>query len=329
MTTALIPPLEFVEVASGAQGTALRDVVAEGLSQPQKCLPCRFFYDEAGSALFEQICELPEYYLTRTEQAILERSAGEMAEAMGGEVALVELGSGSSRKTRLLLDAVLRRQRTLRYFPIDISRDFLRASAEALLEEYPRLRITAIAAEYDDGIRVLPHCEGPRVVLFMGSNIGNFEPDEAAAFLGRIRSRLLPQDRVLLGVDLLKDPKIVEPAYNDSAGVTAAFNRNLLARINRELGGCFNPALFTHHAPFVAECSRIEMRLVSRVRQQVLIRALDRSYGFREGEYIHTENSHKYAPAAIAEVCRRAGLAVQERWLDGNAWFAVMLLRPA
>lgn len=321
--------LRFLEAHGAHVPETLCQLVDEGLSLPQKTLPCRCFYDTAGSRLFEQICRLPEYYLTRTEQAILERYAGEMLEAAGNDLAMVEFGSGSSYKTRILISAALARQPALHYVPIDISTAFLRDSAETLLEEYARLSITAVAGEYRDGIEVLPAHEGPRLILFLGSNIGNFEAEEAVAFLAAIRNRMEPRDRILIGVDLLKDRAILHAAYNDSRGITAEFNKNLLHRINHELGGDFPIASFQHDAPFMEAQARIEMRLVSRSAQRVRIRATDREYAFEAGEFIHTEYSHKYTLDAFADLCRRAGLAAQHRWLDPREWFAVLLLRPA
>jgi dimethylhistidine N-methyltransferase len=299
-----------------------------GFPAPQKTLPCRFFYDDAGSHLFERICQLPEYYLTRTEQKILEDRAPKMIAAAGGDLALIEFGSGSSCKTRILLDAVLDRQRRLHYTPIDISSEFLRASALSLLAAYDRLFVTALAAEYNDAIPLLPGHDGPRLILFLGSNIGNFEHEEAVGFLARIRRQMQKRDRILIGVDLVKERRILEAAYNDAAGVTEAFNKNLLLRVNRELGANFDPDRWEHAAPFVEEASRIEMRLVSPNRQAVFFGAFEQKVSFEEGEFIHTENSHKYTLASFAALCAAAGLGIQERWLDERKRFAVMLLKP-
>lgn len=323
--------LRFVEAHGAHIPDTLCQIVDEGLSLDQKTLPCRYIYDAAGSHLFEQICRLPEYYLTRTEQAILERHAFEMVDAAGEDrcdLSLVEFGSGSSYKTRLLMNAALARQRSLHYVPIDISTEFLRNSSETLLEEYPNLSITAIAGEYGDGIEALPSDECPRLILFLGSNVGNFENEEAVGFLAAIRRRMEPADRILIGVDLVKDRDVLHTAYNDSLGITAEFNKNLLYRINRELGGDFHIASFHHDAPFIDERSRIEMRLVSHSVQTVGIRATDRAYRFQAGEYIHTENSHKYTLDGFTDLCRRAGLDVQEQWMDSREWFAVILLHP-
>ena len=264
MTTQYAPRLDFVQVRMRRPQMRLKNVVADGLNRPDRRLPCCFFYDAAGSDLFEQICDLPEYYLTRTERAILDRYSPEIVDAVGENLALVEYGSGSSVKTRLLLSAALERQSYLHYVPIDISSDFLRESAEVLLRDYDRLRVTAIAAEYSDAGPVVPHHDGPRLFLFLGSNIGNFDRDGAVSFLKDVRRVMQPQDRILLGVDLLKDSGIIEAAYNDAAGVTAKFNKNLLVRINAELDADFDLDSFDHSAPFIGEHDRIEMRLVSR-----------------------------------------------------------------
>lgn len=321
-----IPELRFFAPLPTAPGHSLAEVVAEGLSKPQKSLPCRLFYDADGSALFEQICTLPEYYLTRTEQSILDEFATDILGAVGSEISFVELGSGSSRKTRRLISAALARQSALHYTAIDISAHFLRESAAVLLTEYPRLRVTAIAAEYNHGIDAAPASSEPRLFLFLGSNIGNFDRPEAVAFLSRISNRMMPDDRLLVGIDLLKDRDVIERAYNDSAGVTAAFNGNILRRINTELGGDFDSRVFVHAAPFVEELARIEMRLVSARRQEVSIRALDRSYIFERGEYLHTENSHKYSLALFDQMSRLAGLRIAGVWQDTREWFAEVLL---
>jgi L-histidine N-alpha-methyltransferase len=328
------PSLRVLDMPPAHPQKTFRGAVVEGLSQIPPTLPCRFFYDDRGSALFERICRLPEYYLTRTERAILERHAGEMigasvaCGAAGSRLALIELGSGSAGKTRLLIEAALARQPALHYVPIDISRDFLRAAGEDLLREYRGLSVTAIAAEYDDALDVLPPHDGPRLLLFLGSNIGNFDGEQAAAFLRRIREQMEDRDRLLIGVDLVKDRAVLEAAYNDAAGVTAAFNKNLLVRINGELGGNFDLDAWEHRAPFVAERSRIEMWLVSRRAQTVTLAGMNSRFAFGEGEGIHTESSHKHTPEGFTALCRAAGLEIDERWTDARDWFAVFLLRP-
>lgn len=320
---------DFLEVPLSHKPQPFCAAVTEGLALPQKTLPCRFFYDKIGSELFERICELPEYYVTRTERALLELRAAEMIEAAGDNLALMEFGSGSSHKTRLLLEAALERQATLHYVPIDISAQFLRDTCLNLLAEYPRLTVTGIAAEYSDSVDALPAHDGPRLLLFLGSNIGNFERDEATAFLSRIRKAMQPEDRLLVGVDLVKDRSVLTAAYNDAQGITAAFNKNLLARINRELRGEFDLDAFDHQAPFVEETARIEMWLISRQEQTVCVPEIERVFHFGQGEGIHTENSHKYTLASFAALCAPAGLDVQETWTDNRRWFAHFLLRPS
>lgn len=333
ITQRSVSGVNLIEVPVHRPEQSFSSAVAEGLSKPQKTLPCRFFYDAVGSELFEQICELPEYYPTRTEHQILERYAGDMIEAVDhenhkNEVALVEFGSGSSFKTRILMDALLARQGHLDYTPIDISSDFLLDSSLTLLSEYERLSVTAIAAEYNDALRLLPELHAqPRLFIFLGSNIGNFVRQEAVALLAKMAHQMRAEDRLLIGFDLVKERDILFAAYNDAAEVTAAFNKNLLARINRELGGDFDLDQFTHYAPFVEEEARIEARLISRCTQSVYIEALEQSFEFEEGEYIHTANSHKYTPESFAVLCDAAGLAIQEEWLDERTWFEMALLR--
>ena len=327
MRQQMVSGVKFIELPRDQEEGNFTSEVVEGLSLPQKILPCRLFYDADGSQLFEQICKLPEYYLTRTEQKILEDNVSEIIDAVGHNLALVEFGSGSSVKTRLLIDAALDCQRNLHYTSVDISSDFLRTASFSLLNEYERLSITAIAAEYNDAIPILPHHDGSRLILFLGSNIGNFRTEEAVALLGRISNQMNRDDGLLVGFDLLKDRSVIEAAYNDAAGVTAAFNKNLLARINRELGGTFTLDDFEHAAPFVEERARIEMRLISRLRQTVYISAPDGAFHFEPDEYIHTENSHKYTIGSFSQISRAAGLEMQEQWMDERAWFAVALFR--
>jgi L-histidine N-alpha-methyltransferase len=327
LTTTMSSRLRFLEAQSAHLPELLCQVVDEGLSHPHKSLPCRYFYDNVGSDLFERICGLPEYYLTRSEQSILTQYASDIIKAVGGDLSLIEFGSGSSLKTRTLMNAALHQQDSLHYTPIDISTEFLRQSSETLLEEYPPLTITAIAGEYRDGIAALPEDFLPRLILFLGSNIGNFEHAEAVSFLEAVRHRMKNSDRLLVGADLVKDRTILHAAYNDAQGITSDFNKNLLYRINNELGGDFHPYSFIHDAPFVEEKSRIEMRLISRIKQTVHVRALDKQFEFREGEYIHTENSHKYTLESFANLCAEAGLEIQERWTDAQEWFAMFLLK--
>ena len=317
---------------------SLKDAVADGFQKTPKSIPALFFYDTPGSQLFEQICKLPEYYPTRTERKILTDYARDIISTVAGEVELVELGSGNSSKTRVLIDEILANQPHLHYIPTDISTDFLIESSIALKNEYESLSITAIAAEHSDSIRLLPEgrrlsacrrSSQPRLFLFLGSNIGNFEPEETIRFIGRIRRRMREDDRLLIGFDLVKDYRVLFDAYNDKTGVTAAFNKNLLVRINRELGGNFNLDLFDHYAPFVEEHSRIEMRLISRCAQQVCVERLGQRFDFEEGEYIHTENSYKYTLESFGSLCQAAGMKMQKHYFDEHGWFTVGILRKA
>jgi L-histidine N-alpha-methyltransferase len=325
--------LAVVDPASPAASFA--EEVRAGLAALPKHLPCRFFYDEEGSRLFEQICALPEYYVTRAERQVLERYADEIVAQLSVPVTLVELGSGSAAKTRLLIDALLRRQPALRYVPLDISRSALEESARSLLAIYPRLRVDAVAAEYGDGLRYLADQEvlaagggQPKLILWLGSNVGNLDRQAAAAFLRRVRAGMGLNDRLLLGVDRRKARAMLEPAYDDAQGVTARFNKNLLARINRELGGHFDLDAFAHRAVYDEVAGRIAMYLVSMRAQVVPIDALDLAVRFAAGEAIHTEDSYKYSDEEIAALAAAAGFAVERQWYDPCRWFCDCLLRP-
>lgn len=300
--------------------------VARGLLTRPKTLPSRFFYDAEGSEIFEEICEQPEYYLTRAEREILAEHADAIAGRMPRGTALVELGSGSAEKTRLLIEAFLRRDGELSFVPIDISRSALEKSAEVLLERYPELSVHAVAAEYEAGIARIRALERqPVLVAWLGSSIGNLGRKEAAAFLGRIRPELQPEDRVLVGIDLRKDAETLEAAYDDARGVTARFNLNLLRRINRELGGGFDESGFEFRARYREHQGVVESHLVSRRAQRVRIEALDASIDFQDGETIHTENSIKYSQDEIEELAREAGLRREREWRDAGDRFSLSL----
>jgi dimethylhistidine N-methyltransferase len=325
-------PLErFTLIAAEAHDDPqeLTREVEAGLTASPKRLPCRFFYDHEGSLLFEAICELPEYYLTRTERTILLAHASEIASRFSQDPTLVELGSGSAAKTRLLIEAFLNRYGAVRYVPVDISHTMLKESSLALLEAYPNLEIVAVAGEYHDGLRQLnAMAAGPKLILWLGSNIGNFERAEAAQFLRRVRDTLSPVDRLLVGIDLRKDRAVLERAYDDSQGVTAQFNLNILARINRELGGHFDLEAFRHRAVYDEEIGRIEMYLVSTRAQRVFIDRLGLEVQFASGEAIHTENSYKYSFAEIDALASAAGLSAECQWLDVGRRFSVSLFAP-
>lgn len=303
--------------------------VRDGLTAPRKRLSCRYLYDELGSALFEHICDTPEYYLTRAEQSILDAHADEIVRAGAPNAALVELGSGSARKTRVLIAAMIRRQGRLRYVPIDISRSMLEESSRALAADHPELEITAIAAEYRAGLRVLRRERTQaKLVLWLGSNVGNFARAGAARFLRGVRAALGPRDRFLLGADLRKSRAVLEAAYDDAAGVTARFNLNLLARINRELGGHFELDGFVHRARWNERLGCMHMHLRSERAQTVAIDQLGLRVPFRAGETIFTESSYKYSLDEIGRLARAGGFAVERRWLDDERRFAVTLLAP-
>jgi dimethylhistidine N-methyltransferase len=308
---------------------ALVDAVERGLGARPKTLPPWLFYDEAGSRLFEAITELPEYYPTRTERSILEASAAEIMAAAGHPSRIIELGSGSARKTALLLEAVFTHRPDAVFHPIDVSAAALDEAKEQLGARLPDLRVDPVCGHYLPALEALAHAGGPRLVLFMGSTLGNFEPGEAIAFLRDLRARLRPDDLFLLGLDLEKDPAILVPAYDDAAGVTAAFNLNLLARLNRELGADFEVDAFRHLAVWNAAEHRIEMHLVSQKAQTVRFAAMGLEISFAAGERIHTENSYKHPPAGVDRLLSEGGFASLHAWTDPKGWFTLRLAKPA
>jgi dimethylhistidine N-methyltransferase len=309
-------------VANAGRAKFLRDVVL-GLSQSRKELPCKYFYDERGSSLFDEICGLDEYYLTRTEVAILRQHAPDMASALGEDCELIELGSGSGLKTRLLLEQ-LRAPRA--YVPVDISREPLERSARDLARRFPGLRIHPVHADFT-GTFSIPETGDPRarrVVYFPGSTIGNFSP-EAALGLFRTIARLVGESGgFLIGFDLDKDESIVLPAYNDRRGVTAEFNLNILARINAELHADFDLDAFSHRADYHRDLERVEMHLVSRGAQ--VVRIAEMEFAFAAGETIRTECSHKYSFEHFNRLTKRAGFTLHQQWLDANGHFSVQYL---
>jgi L-histidine N-alpha-methyltransferase len=311
---------------SGAAVALLRADVAAGLSRPQKEVPSKYFYDTRGSRLFESITALPEYYLTRTERALLEGAAPELVGALRPR-SLSELGAGAARKTRLILDAMRGAGCAEVYQPIDVSAAFLARTAARLREEYPGLRVEPVVADFNDYHPDGGGLPAPRLYVFLGSTIGNLEPLAAVRLLARIRAALEPTDRLLLGVDLKKDPARLEAAYNDAAGVTAEFNRNLLRFLNRELGADFDLAAFEHRADYRADAGRIEMHLVSTMRQRVMIPEVG-TFDFHPGESIRTEISCKYDRAQVDRLCGAASLAVEHWWTDAESLFALILAAP-
>jgi dimethylhistidine N-methyltransferase len=326
MASASIPGFRLVELSADDAYSAFARDVAAGLTAEPKHLSCRYFYDAEGSRLFAAICDLPEYYLTRAETEILEGHAHEIASLFPGDVTVIELGSGNAVKTRLLLEPLLR-GRLVRYVPIDICRPVLEECAADLRDRFPSLEIVAVAAEYHEGLRHLrSESDRPRLILWLGSNIGNFTRAEAATFLRRIQETMTPADRMLVGVDLRKDRAVLEAAYDDAAGVTAAFNLNLLARINRDLDGDFDRSAFQHRAIYDQDLGRIEMYLVSKRVQTVTIGRIGLSVRFVAGETIHTENSYKYSLAEMEGVAISAGLRSERYWQDAAGRFSLHLL---
>jgi len=300
------------------------DVRAGLTARPKKLFP-KYFYDELGSQLFEAICLLPEYYLTRAENEILARYADEIVSAVEGQnVTLLEMGSGSASKTRRIIEALIRRQNDLLYTPIDISASALETSSRVLLQSYPELRIEAYASDYVAGLNALKTQDRPcrTLALFLGSNIGNFDAAEAVEFLRAVRGVLRAGDALLLGADLKKNPQALEEAYDDALGVTAAFNLNQLARINRELDADFNPRAFRHHASYNEETGRVEVYIISLRNQMVRVPALELELRFDEGERIHTENSYKYDLEGLTNLAEETGFERARTWMDARKQFS-------
>jgi len=320
--------MNWMDFKPGAGTTVARDVfrddVLAGLGRAeQKELPCKYFYDERGSTLFEEICTLEEYYPTRTELEIMRDHVTAMARAVGPEARLVELGAGSGLKTRILLRAL---DRPAAYVPIDISDAHLRRTARALEDEFPELEVLPVAGDYTQSLEIPAASSAPArtVVYFPGSTVGNLHHHEVAAFLSTVRDWCGPDGGLLIGVDRKKDPEILERAYDDSRGVTAAFNLNLLRRLNTELGADFDLERFRHRAIYNEDAGRIEMHLVSEAAQQV--RVADATIAFDRGETILTECSYKYHPGEFTVLAGRAGFAPGPVWTDARGWFGVLFL---
>jgi dimethylhistidine N-methyltransferase len=313
--------LQLIDLAPTQE--SFRDAVIAGLSRSPKAIPCKFLYDARGSALFEQICDLPEYYPTRTERRLLRRHADEIAALAGPDAQLVEFGSGSSAKTGILLDAM----RPAVYVPVDISSTQLADAAESVAARYPGIDIVAVCADYtaDDFVPVLPGRRGRRVAFFPGSTIGNLEPEEAEHFLARCAGIVGSGGGMVIGVDLRKDADTLNAAYNDAAGVTADFNLNLLARMNRELAGTFDLARFEHDAFYSREEGRIEIYIRSLEPQ--IVRVAGRAIAFAAGERMHTEYSYKYDIDQFQRLAARAGFRPIRAWTDPGCLFSVHYLR--
>jgi dimethylhistidine N-methyltransferase len=311
-----------------------------GLSTKSKYLKPKYFYDNIGSELFEEICRQPEYYLTKTEAAILEMCSSDIAMICSSNNndddtnAIIELGSGSSLKTRILLQSFLETNQKCAhyYFPIDISHSILQDTVKMLSSKFPKLKVIGLSTDYLDGIDKANQfinneniISAQRIVVFLGSSIGNFEPKEAKSFLKVLADKLNKGDLLLVGFDLHKSQKILNAAYNDAAGITAKFNLNILHRINKELGGEFDLNLFKHHAFYNRHKRRIEMHLISTCKQQVYIREIDETFDFEEGESIHTENSYKYTLKQIDNLATGCNLKIKKHFTDRNRWFDLVL----
>ena len=316
--------------------------VYDGLTRRPKSLPPKLFYDATGSELFEQITELPEYYLTRTERAILAQHAADMSAAAADsdgrvraaalgcanpDLSLIELGAGTASKTRLLIRAALDHQSRLSFYPIDVSRSALDEALANLNGDFPGLRVVPVVDDYSRGLGQLTKLPGRKLLLYLGSSIGNFEPMQAGAMLRMMRSSLNPGDALLLGTDLVKPANILIPAYNDAQGVTAAFNKNMLAHINRELDADFNLDHFLHVGLWNPECSRIEIYLESTRPQVVNLRHLNTRIHLNKGERIHTENSYKFTRTIVNAILNMAGFVPEQTWTDEKGWFALHLAR--
>jgi dimethylhistidine N-methyltransferase len=312
----------------------LKQHVADGLRRPQKTLSSMYFYDDEGSRLFQQIMALPEYYPTRTEFKLFTQHQSALATALRPAAAqepffLLELGAGDGLKTKILLRHLLETDANFTYVPVDISDAALDGLAASLDEELPELRVEPIVADYSEALRLMATRPGRKVVLFLGSNIGNFLPADRLAFLRTLAEPLSPNDRLLIGFDLQKDPRIIRAAYDDAQGVTAAFNLNLLVRLNRELGANFDLAHWQHYTDYDPLAGAVRSFLVSTRAQAVHISALHQTFPFAAWETIHTENSYKFTAPQIEALAAEAGLSVTEFFTDEQTYFADVVLRPA
>jgi len=303
------------------------DEVVRGLSGWPKTLPCKLFYDERGSALFEEITELPEYYPTRTELEILRRYSREMALAAGSPVSIIELGAGTATKTSTLLQGVARKQIRVKYFPVDISPSALAAAKKRVRQELPGALVQPVVADFAHGFDFLNKVPGRKLVLYLGSSIGNFDGDDAVRFLRNVRDQLAPGDALLLGTDMVKDASILVPAYDDAQGVTAEFDKNILLRINRELDANFDLDSFRHIAEWNPHCSRMEIYLESNRAQTAVIGLTGSVVHFAAGERIHTENSYKYTLEMVERMLCVSGFRLEKTWFDRRKWFGLHLAR--
>ena len=320
---------QMVAVLNWIQGKYQHDIakdVRDGLTASQKYIPCKYFYDARGSKLFEDICRLPEYYLTRTEISILKDIAPGLMETSTHKD-LVELGSGADWKIRILLEAAGESNiSTLRYIPVDISESAVIEAAQGLLEIWPRLEVLGVVADFTRHLEAIP-TERPVMYCFLGSTIGNLDEHESISFLQSISGNMKPDDRLLIGFDMAKSREILEAAYDDSQGVTSEFNKNILNVINIALGADFNPSHFDHLAFFNEEHSRIEMHLRANCNFSVKLESLGMEIDFKTGETIHTENSRKFTRVSIEGMARQSGLSIEDWYSDARGWFSVVRMR--
>jgi L-histidine Nalpha-methyltransferase len=303
------------------------DEVVQGLVSPRKTLPCKLFYDDRGSALFEEITRLPEYYPTRTELEILQDRSREIAQAVGPPVSVVELGAGTATKTGTLLGAFVRRQIRLKYFPVDISSAALGDAKARIKSECPTAIVKPVIADFAGGFNFLANIPGRKLVLYLGSSIGNFDWNAATAMLGKVREQLCLGDALLLGTDMVKSAEILVPAYDDAQGVTAQFNKNILMRLNREFDADFDLSSFRHIAEWHSSRSRMEIYLESAREQTVTLKMLGLTVKFAAGERIHTENSYKYTTRMVDEMLCVSGFKLEKTWFDRRKWFGLHLAR--
>jgi dimethylhistidine N-methyltransferase len=317
--------LRYFKPTSAKKEKTFEQEISRGLNQKEKSISPKYFYDLKGSALFDKICNLPEYYLTRTETKILKNIGNELKDFLPKNIRLVELGSGSAVKTRLLLDVLSNTQNKTEYFPIDIS-DILQESSQKLLEDYEDLSITGIIDTYEGGLEFIEEFDdNPNLIAFLGSSYGNFTPEFGFAFLQKLSSIMKHNDLFLIGLDLVKDKKVLEKAYDDSEGITSSFNLNVLSRINDELSADFDLSKFSHHVIYNEEKQRIEMYLCSMKNQTVQIKNADLSLDFQKDELIHTEHSHKYSISQIENIMHKAGFKLEKIWQDKTKPYALFL----
>lgn len=306
---------------------AYTDEVVSGLRSRPKTLPCKLFYDDRGSALFEEITHLPEYYPTRTEFEILQQRSREIMLAVGTPVSIVELGAGTATKTGALLKEFALRQMRVRYLPVDISAAALADAKKRVSEACPTALVRPVIADFSDGFHFLQKLSGRKLVLYLGSSIGNFDWNDATAMLRKVRRQLSPGDALLLGTDMVKAPEILVPAYDDAKGITASFNKNILVRLNRELDANFDLGSFRHIAEWSPSRSRMEIFLESLTAQKVYLRLARTTVRLANGERIHTENSYKYTMPMVDSMLCVSGFKLEKTWFDRRKWFALHLAR--